>query len=78
MFEDRECGLNREVVYYTGLPGQSEEKETTYEDNIPTGTEGPGNDQYDNKGSSDVFIGPASEGDFMRLWRDFCQKYGKH
>ena len=43
-----------------------------------TGTEGQGTDQYDSETSSDIFIGPAAEGDFMKLQMDFYWKYGEH
>ena len=71
VFEDREQRLRREVVYYAGLPGQFEDEEAMYEKDVPTDMEGPGNDQYRSKDSSDMFIGPAAEGDFMRLQRHF-------
>ena len=40
-------------------------------------TEELGSDQYDSEDSTDVFIGPTAEGDFVRLQRDFYQKYGE-
>ena len=47
------------------------------EEDVPTGTDWLGTDQYDSENSSDVFIGPA-KGDFVRLQRDFYQCYGEH
>ena len=35
-------------------------------------------DKYISEDSSDVFIGPTAEGDFVRLQRDFYQRYGDH
>ena len=37
-----------------------------------------GTDHYDSDDLSDVLIGPATEGDFVRLQIDFYQKYGEH
>ena len=37
-----------------------------------------GTDQYNSEDSSNVFIDPAAEGDFVRLQRDFYKKYGEH
>ena len=38
-----------------------------YEKDIPTDTEDSGTDQYGSEDSSDVSIGPATEGDYVRL-----------
>ena len=46
-----------------------------YEVDFPIDSEEQGTDQYDSADSSDVFIGSAAEGDFVRLQRDFHQKY---
>ena len=39
----------------------------TGEDNFPTGTEGPVTDQYNSENSSDMFVDPVAEGDFIKL-----------
>ena len=44
----------------------------------PTDLDKQGTDQYDSKDSSDIFLGPVAEDDFMRLQRDFYEKYGEH
>ena len=61
-------GLRREMMYYTGLTGQFEDEEAIQEEEyISTGTEDQKLDQYDSENSSDVFMGPDAEGDFVRL-----------
>ena len=67
MFDDGKQGLKTESIYYTGILEQFEDEEALYEEDISTETEGPKTDQYDSEDSSDVFIGPDTEEDFMRL-----------
>ena len=67
------------MLYFTGLSGQCEDEEAIQEEeHISIGTEDQKQDQYDSENSSDVFMGPDAEGDFVTLQRDFCQKYGEH
>ena len=70
--------MKEEVTYYAGLPGQLEDEEAIYEEDIPTDTEELGTYQYDSEEPSDVLVGPAAEGDFVRLQRYFYQKYEEH
>ena len=77
MIEEREEKLKEEVSFYGGLPGQFKYEEALYEEDIPRDLEEQGADQYNNEDLSDAFIGPAA-GDFVRLQRDFYQKYGEH
>ena len=44
-----------------------------YEVDVPTDTQGLRTDQYDSEDSSDVFIGPAAGGDFVRLQKDISK-----
>ena len=51
-------------------------------DNIPKGTEGPETDQYETGNSSNIFVGPAAEGDSLLhlqviLSADYPQKLEK-
>ena len=48
------------------LSGKFEDEEGE-EEYIPRGIEGPGTYPYDSEISSDIFIGPAVEGDYVRL-----------
>ena len=67
MFQRREQKLQEEVTYYVRLPAQFEDEEAMYEENTPTDTEEQGPDQGYSEDSSDVFIGTATGGDFVRL-----------
>ena len=78
VFERKDEELKDEVTYYAGLPGQFKNEEATYEEAIPTDLEGQETDQNSSKESSDAFIGPAAAGDFVRLQRDFYEKYGEY
>ena len=51
------------------------DEEAMYEEDNATDIEEHGTDHYDSEDPSDVFIGPAEDGDFDRLQRDFYQKY---
>ena len=79
MFERREQREEKEQgTYYVGLPGQFDDEEATYEEDISTDSKEQGTDQYDRQDSLNVFVGPAAEDDFVRLQRDFYEKYGEH
>ena len=73
VFVSREQMLKEEVTYYTGHAGQFEEKEAMYEVKIPTDTEDLGTDQYDNKDSSDEFIGLVVKGNFLDYQETFIK-----
>ena len=62
MFESREQKWKEEVTYFTGLPGEFEDEEAIYEEDIPTVTGEQGTGHYDDEDSSDVFIGPIAGG----------------
>ena len=62
--EENKQKLKEEVPYYAGLPGQFEDDEAMYHKNIWTHSEEQETDQYNSEDSSDVFIGPVTEGDF--------------
>ena len=47
-------------------------------EDIPTRTEEPGTGQSNSENSSNVFVGPAIEVDFVTLQRDFYKQYGMH
>ena len=65
-------GTREKALYYVGLLHQLVDEEAMRkEKDIPTGAEGPGTNQFDSEDSSDAFTGPATEGDFVRLQRDF-------
>ena len=49
-----------------------------HETYILTDIEEQRTDHCDSEDSSDVFIGLAAEGDFVRLQRDFDLRYGEH
>ena len=49
-----------------------------YEVDISTHTEELGSDQYDSEDSSDMFMGLAADGDFVRLQSGIYQKCGEH
>ena len=72
MFERKDQKLKDEVTYYVGLPGKVKEED------IPTDSEEQRTDLYNSKDSSDVFVAPAAEDNFVRLQRVFYQKYGEH
>ena len=78
MFEGKDQELKDEVTYFVILPGQFRDEKAIYEEDIPKDSGEWEPDQYYSKDSSDVFVGPTAEGDFVRLQRNFCQKYGKH
>ena len=78
VFEAREQGLEKEVVYYVRILDQYEDEDTMREEDIPTGTEGPGTNLYDSEDWSDAFVGQATEGDFMRVQRHFYQQYSEY
>ena len=78
MLERREQKLREEVTFYDGHPRQFKDEEAMYEVDIPTDTEELGTGQYDTEGLSDMFIGPVSQEDFVRLQRNFYQKCCEH
>ena len=63
-FESREQKLKEKFTYYADLPGQFKD-EAMYEWDILTDNEELETDQFDTEDSSDVFICPAVEIDFV-------------
>ena len=63
--------------YDAGLQGQFEGEVVREEEDISTGTEGLSTDQSNSKNSSDMFVGPAVEGDFVKLQGNLYQQYGE-
>ena len=67
VLEDGDCRLGKEVVYKWLWSQLKDEDTMREEEDIPTGTKGPGTDQYDSEGSSDVSVGQAAGRDSVRL-----------
>ena len=65
--------MKEKVTYYAGLPGHFKDKEAMYKEDTSTVAQEWETDWDDSEGSSDVFIGPATEGDLLDYKENFVK-----